>query len=321
MTYKKTVLFLFVILFSIRVWARVDEAPAFDILDWAVEHVVLLMGSAAIIGASLGLYRSLESIWRIQKIADLESGGMPREKAIRQMSQQSFSGYIYRELAGGVPLDQEADILLSHDYDGVRELDNNLPPWWVGMFYATILFAGVYMVVYHVSDIGMSNIEAYEKEVRDAEIAIAAYNLKMAEEKAKAEKSEVISAETIAVLTDADQIAAGKETFDTYCVACHGKYGEGMEGLGQNLTDEYWIHGGGIKNIYKTISDGVPGKTMVAWKATLKPKEIQQVSSYILTLQGTNPPNAREAEGDLWDEDERQPLGLNSSAKTEQLKQ
>lgn len=309
MTYKKTVLILFAVMFSLRIWAQVDDTTEISILDWAVENVVLLMGGAVILGASIGLYRSMQSIWMAQNISDLEATGMAHERAVKQAGYKSFVGYIYRELAGGVPLEREADVMLNHDYDGIRELDNNLPPWWVGMFYMTILFAGVYMVVYHFSDIGMSNIEAYEQEVRDAEIAIAAYNMKIAEEKAKAEKSEVISAETIAVLTDADRIAAGKETYDTYCVACHGKYGEGMEGLGQNLTDEYWIHGGGIKNIYQTISDGVPGKTMVAWKATLKPKEIQEVSSYILTLQGTNPPNARGPEGELWKEDKQ--LGLN----------
>ncbi|MCX7729434.1 MAG: cytochrome c, partial [Bacteroidia bacterium] len=102
-------------------------------------------------------------------------------------------------------------------------------------------------------------------------------------------------------LTDPAEINQGKEIFITNCITCHGKEAQG--GAGPNLTDEYWLHGGGIKNIFKVIKYGVPAKGMIAWETQLSPKQIQQVASYILTLKGTNPPGAKEPQGELWKEE------------------
>ena len=79
---------------------------------------------------------------------------------------------------------------------------------------------------------------------------------------------------------------------------CHGQKGEGL--VGPNFADEYWIHGGGIKNVFKVIKYGVPDKGMIAWQAQLKPADMQKVGSYILTLQGTNPPNPKAPQGTIW---------------------
>lgn len=188
------------------------------------------------------------------------------------------------------PVSREEEIVLDHNYDGIRELDNNLPPWWVYLFYATIVFAGIYLVYYEIMG-GPSQYEEYEKEVAVAELAIAKY---------KAENKDIVDASTVEMLQDASDLKAGQATFEQLCVACHMADGGG--GIGPNLTDEYWIMGGGIKNVYHTISEGGrPGKGMVPWKDQLKPNEIAQVASYVLSLQGSTPANPKEPQGDKWD--------------------
>ncbi len=299
MIYKR-ILFLFLTTsLSLPSWANIEGLKPKDNLDWAI-NLVFIIGLAVIIGAIFVLFKTAKTIWKTQNIARFKSEGMSHEAALKKIKQERFLSFMYRELVGGVPAEQETEILLNHDYDGIRELDNNLPPWWVGMFYATIVYAIVFIGIVHFSDFGQSMAEEYEQEVREAEIAIAAYNVARREEINKGKESESKDVE-IRALTDLDRIALGEKTFKTYCVACHGKLGEGMLGLGQNLTDEYWIHGGGIENVVMTIRDGVPSTTMIAWKTTLSEDQILEVSSYILTLQGTNPPNAREPEGEKWE--------------------
>jgi cytochrome c oxidase cbb3-type subunit 3 len=192
-------------------------------------------------------------------------------------------------LTRSVPIEKEADVMLDHDYDGIKELDNALPPWWKWGFYFTILFAFVYLTYYHVSGSGPLQAEEYQAQM----------DLAAAEKKAMMEKNaNIVTVDNVVVLSDAESIAAGKNTFMTYCKACHGDFGQGN--VGPNLTDEFWIHGGGIKNVFNTVTEGVPAKGMISWKSQLAPKVIQQVSSYILTLKGTNPAGAKEPQGEKW---------------------
>lgn len=195
----------------------------------------------------------------------------------------------YKEMLDSKPLEKEQEIVLDHNYDGIRELDNNLPPWWKYLFYATIVFAGVYLVYYEIFD-GPNQIDELETEIAQAKIDIAKY---------KENNKDLIDASTVEFLDSPSDLAAGKAIYTDNCVACHKDSGGG--GIGPNLTDDYWILGGGIKNIYNTISEGGrAGKGMIAWKTDLKPSEIAQVSSYVMTLHGTNPADGKEAEGDIW---------------------
>lgn len=189
-------------------------------------------------------------------------------------------------------LDNEDQLLLDHDYDGIKELDNNLPPWWVYLFYVCILFGVVYMVRYEV--LGADNQEMeLKKEVAQAKIDIAEY-MKTA--------PDLMDEKTVTLLTDPADLAAGKEIFTTNCAACHRADGGGQ--IGPNLTDDQWILGGGIKNVFHTlVNGGRDGKGMISWKGTLKPKEMQKVASYILSLKGSNPPDAKAAEGEVWVEE------------------
>lgn len=195
-----------------------------------------------------------------------------------------------KKLTKTKPLEQEGEILLDHNYDGIRELDNSLPPWWLYGFYLTIIFAAVYLVRFEIMD-GPDQEEEYRTEVAQAEEAIARYR-----ETAK----DLVDANTVTLLTEADDLEAGKAIFQTNCVACHMADGGG--GIGPNLTDPYWILGGGIKNVFHTISEGGrSGKGMIAWKQSLRPREIQQVASYVLSMEGTTPANPKESQGDLWE--------------------
>ncbi len=198
---------------------------------------------------------------------------------------------IYQRLTQVVPVEQEKDILMDHSYDGIRELDNSLPPWWLYMFYASILFAVVYMGYYHFSGRGLSSTELYQKEMAEAEDRVRAY---------LASRSEVVDETNVTMLFDEEELAFGQTIFQANCAACHGTLGEG--GVGPNLTDNYWLHGGSIKDVFRTIKYGVPEKGMIAWQQQLRPLDMHRVSSYIMTLVGTDPPNQKEPQGDLYEE-------------------
>ncbi|WP_116125429.1 c-type cytochrome [Lewinella sp. IMCC34183] len=196
---------------------------------------------------------------------------------------------LYERLTDAVPIEEEAAIVLDHEYDGVRELDNNLPPWWKGLFYATVAFAPLYLYYAEFSDFAVSNAEAYATEMTLAEAQVQAY---------LATQENTIDESNVMLLEEANAISAGQRVFQAKCAPCHGKAGEG--GIGPNLTDRYWLHGGALTDVFRTIKNGVPDKGMIAWKNELRPRDIQEVASYILSLQGTDPPNGKEPQGDLF---------------------
>jgi len=195
----------------------------------------------------------------------------------------------YKKLLGTKPLEAEGELILDHNYDGIKELDNSLPPWWLYGFYASIIFAAVYLIRYHIFN-GDNQYDELQNELAQAKIDIEEY---------KKTAKDLVDFNTVTLLTDAADINSGKNIYNQNCVACHMADGGG--GIGPNLTDEHWILGGGIKNIFKTISEGGrAGKGMIAWKNDLKPAEMAQVASYILTFQGTTPANPKIAEGEIW---------------------
>ncbi len=201
----------------------------------------------------------------------------------------AFYQGIMKKLTRSKDLEEEHDVMLNHDYDGIRELDNVLPPWWVNLFYATIIFAFIYLVRFHI-------LNEYDQASEfETEMAVA----KAEVEKYKLTAPDLMDKEKVTLLTDATALAEGKKIYETNCIACHRPDGGGA--IGPNLTDEHWILGGGIKNVFNTIMEGGrEGKGMVPWKATIKPSDIQKVASYVLSLQGTNPKDAKAPEGDVW---------------------
>ena len=192
-----------------------------------------------------------------------------------------------------VPLEREEEVMTNHEYDGIYELDNNLPPWWIAMFYATIAFGVVYLLYFHVFDWGSFQEEEYEQEMAQAKIEVDAY---------LATAASSIDETTVTITDDVGRINAAQELFAQKCAACHGMAGEG--GVGPNLTDTYWIHGGGVQDIFQVIKNGVPEKGMIPWKSQLTPVQMQDLASFIITLEGTEPPNGKEPQGEPYQREE-----------------
>lgn len=200
------------------------------------------------------------------------------------------------------PLEQEGDLDLGHDYDGIRELNNRLPPWWIYGFYVTIIFAAIYLWRFHVAHSAPLSKQEYELAVQKADQKVRDY-LKL--------KGESVDENTVAMLGASD-IAAGQKIFSdpSKCAACHGANASGMvngnPGIGPNLTDDYWLHNGDIKSIFKTIKYGVDGKGMPEWKSTFSAKQIAQLASFIKSLKGSNPALAKPPQGELFKEQQTQ---------------
>ena len=206
-------------------------------------------------------------------------------------TESKFYQGLIAKLTRSKSMEQEADVMLDHDYDGIRELDNVLPPWWVNLFYGCVIFAIVYLVRFHVVG-DYDQVTEYQNELKTAQIEI---------EKYKESTPNLFDVSKVELLTDAASIAKGKEIFSNACVACHRADAGGQ--IGPNLTDEYWIDGGGFKNVFHTIMEGGrEGKGMVAWKASIKPEDIQKIASYVISLQGSNPkdPKPTEPEAKKW---------------------
>ncbi len=197
--------------------------------------------------------------------------------------------WFWDDFNAAVPIEKERDLLLDHNYDGIQELDNSLPPWWKYGFYLTIIVAFVYIYRFHVSGDGLTQEEEYVAEMQKGEEDKAAY---------LANAGNNVDENTVTLLADAAAIGEGKELFSKNCVACHLADGGGS--VGPNLTDEYWLHGGGIKDVFKTIKYGWQEKGMKSWKDDFSPKQIQELASYVKSLKGTKPAAPKAAQGELY---------------------
>lgn len=197
---------------------------------------------------------------------------------------------VLKALTDAVPIEEEESIMMDHEYDGIRELDNNLPPWWLYGFFFCILFGIVYFTHYHVMELGPSSVDEYNEEMMEAQKEIAEYRSTL---------KDFVSVDNVTYLEDAGSLAQGKEIFISKCQSCHKADGGGD--IGPNLTDEYWLNGGDIKSIFTIVSKGKGG--MPAWNVEMNNKDIQKVVSYIHVLQGTNPEVAKEAEGEKYTEE------------------
>jgi len=187
-----------------------------------------------------------------------------------------------------VAVEKEADVMLEHDYDGIRELDNSLPPWWKYGFIITIAIAFVYLGYFHAFGSGKNPTEEYAAEMESARIEKEIYE---SNNKDKVDENNI-------PMADASGIKAGQILYETNCVACHIKDGGGN--VGPNLTDDYWLHKGSLNDIYKTIKNGYPDKGMQSWAKTFSPKEISLLASYVKSLKGTKPAAPKAPQGDLY---------------------
>lgn len=294
--WSKYLLVLLPLLLAVSAGAQEAQAVAAaaekkgGIMEWMLNNLVIVVGAIVIAGGFAALTYVNNMLLQVQKIRLLQELGADALEEVKLLSRESMWRRFYKRITRVVPVDKEKDVMFNHDYDGIRELDNVLPPWWVALFYVTIAFSAVYLVYYHVSGTGLTSTEEYESAMKEAEESVKAY---------LATRADLVDENTVELLQDPSQVALGESIFQSKCTPCHGTKGEGNT-IGPNLTDEYWINGGGINNVFKTIKYGVPEKGMISWQSQLPASDMQRVASFILSLQGTNPPNAKAAQGDLW---------------------
>ncbi len=251
---------------------------------FSVGVVVILFGIYALMRSVAAGNNQLTTASSSSSYQNANYASSTGNDAVVRATSSPGEGFSGSDFSGGLDVfDDEKDLLLDHEYDGIQELNNKLPPWWVGLFYATIAFAIIYPFAFHENHEDM-----YKAEMAAADAEVKAY---------QEAHGGAVTEETVELLKDEADLAAGKDLFVKNCVACHLADGGGL--VGPNLTDKYWLHGGGIHNVFKTIKYGVPDKGMVSWKASMTPKEIQQVASYILVkLQGTTPAKPKEPQGE-----------------------
>lgn len=226
---------------------------------------------------------------------------LSKDKEVVKSTKPSFSFAAWWDQINRFrPVQEEANIDLGHDYDGIRELDNRLPPWWLYGFYACIVFAGVYLWRYHVSHNGALSAEEYQLAVTKAAEAKEAYLAKAANK---------VDETTVVYQSSSDYLAGGQKIFVTACAPCHLADGGGS--VGPNLTDDYFLHGNDIKDIFKTIKYGYPEKGMKSWQDDYTPAQIAQLSSYVKSLHGTKPSKPKEPQGTLIES--KEPAAADSS--------
>lgn len=274
------------------VFAQVEPAGGIS----GISEQDLLLGlivflAIALILSVIGLLFAVKALMRIMAGEELFRPASATAQAKGEAAEsQDFWANLKYKLSGAVPVEREHEVMTDHEYDGIIELDNSLPPWWKAMFYATIVFSVIYLGTYHVFGWGQLQDQEYETELAEAKQQIEAY---------MASKGGAINESNVTYLDDAAALAEGKKIYDSNCMACHGAELQGT--VGPNLTDAYWLHGGSVGDIFKTIRDGVPSKGMIPWKAQLSPEQIQQVSSYIISMEGSEPEGAKEPQGELFE--------------------
>ncbi len=284
---KRLIYFLLLFLSATPLLAQ-DEIP---VESSPISHSGIMM-LVYIIGALLLLMVMLVLLRAVKVLSNelLNPSIFPPKNPVKLLTWEEWEAIenakpsIWNKILSLRPLSEEKDMMLDHEFDGIGELDNPTPPWFMWLFYSTIAFAVIYILNFHVLGYGKMQEEEYAIEMKEAAVAKIAYLAKAAN-----------NVDENNVKEDPSKIAAGAAIYNANCVACHGDKGQG--GVGPNLTDKFWIHGGSIGNIFKTIKYGVPEKGMISWEKTLNPKQMAELSNYVLSLKGTNPPNPKAPQG------------------------
>lgn len=258
-------------------WAFGAASLYNDILVVALVVVMLTLLFSALV-----VHRSMKAIVRVTMPNVLREEEEDRLRKIADAKSKKTN--FWENMLSLRPIEEEKDMMIDHEFDGIRELDNPVPLWFNTLFYGTIIFGVIYFCVFQVFGWGLNQDQEYAVEMEKAEIAKKEYLAKSANQ-----------IDESSVVFDPSLAAAGKAIFIANCVACHGNNGEGT--IGPNLTDRFWIHGAEIQDVFRTVKYGVPEKGMVPWEQTLTPAQIAEVSSFILTLRDTKPANGKAAEG------------------------
>ena len=288
-------------LISFAVCAQAQETSQKTQLFWAdpLSHPLWLFYVIAAFVLVVAVVVILVALYTV-RVINLLTAQAEQERARRMgiayVPRPSWWQRFSEQVNASVPLEQEKSIEMDHNYDGIKELDNHLPPWWKWLFYATIIWSAAYLIIYHISNsLPLSEAE-YETEVLNAEEQMRKLKA-MQPVTAVDENSLVFSVDSVAL------IASGERVYqETNCGSCHRNDGGG-NAIGPNLTDAYWLHGGAIKDVFNTIKNGVVEKGMPAWGKSLSPQQVRDVTYFVLSLQGSNPANAKSPQGVIYQEE------------------
>jgi cytochrome c oxidase cbb3-type subunit 3 len=273
------------VLLGITGTASADNLIPGDLQNYIAYGAIIIMLLLIVI-AMLVLLRAFNVITMVI----LKSQGYSKAEIEAEMhppkKENKPKGEVWNKLLSLRPMAEEKELLIAHDYDGIQELDNPIPGWFMYLFYATIIFAVGYLLNYHVFHTGQLQYEEYKTEMAQADITKKLYLSKAANQ---------VDENTVKLVNDPAVITAGQAIFIQNCKPCHGEHAEGN--VGPNLTDDYWLHGGKINDLFKTIKYGVLAKGMPTWEKQLSPKQIADVANYVKSLHGTNPAGAKEPQG------------------------
>ncbi|MDB5135021.1 MAG: Cbb3-type cytochrome c oxidase subunit CcoP2 [Mucilaginibacter sp.] len=286
MRYLSTTLFILLAFMVKPVFAEDDHSLITPQVQNYIGYGAIILAMLLFIGVMLVLLKTFKVLTRII----LKSEGYTEEQITAELQpakkEKKQKAEVWQKLLSLRPLAEEKELLIAHDYDGIQELDNPIPAWFMYLFYATIIFAAGYLLTYHVFKVAPLQYDEYKTEMAQADIANKIYLSKAANR---------VDENTVKLTKDPTVLAAGQVVFKTTCVACHGEHAQGN--VGPNLTDDYWLHGNKINDLFKTIKYGVLSKGMPTWEKQLSPKQISDVANYVKSIKGTNPSNPKEPQG------------------------
>lgn len=288
MKYLRTLLITAISLFAMQpAMAKDDSLLSGETMDY-IGYGAIMLTLIIILIACLVMLRAFQAVTRVilrqqgLSAAEIEAEMNPA----KVKKEKKPKGEAWQKLLSLQPMAQEKDLLIAHDYDGIQELDNPIPAWFMYLFYGSIIFGIGYFLNYHVFKTAPLQYAEYRNEMAQAAIEKKAFLSKAANR---------VDENTVKLVHDPAVIASGAAIFKSTCAPCHGDHAQGN--VGPNLTDDYWLHGGKINDLFKTIKYGVLAKGMPTWEKQLSPKQISDVANYIKSLQGSNPAGAKEPQG------------------------
>ncbi len=268
----------------------VSEKSFFE--QYQIEIILALAVVVAIV-AVIAMYTLLVALNVVLKLKRVEMGIEEEEKKLISVKEGEegvgFWRRFWNRLNDSVPVSREVEVATDHEYDGIRELDNRLPPWWLYGFYISIAFAVIYMFRFYFLDMPRQDDE-FQADMLQAKQEVKAY---------LASLDNLIDENSVTLSTETVDLNAGKAIYEQNCSVCHAADGGG--GVGPNFTDKYWLHGGDMPSIFSTIKYGVPAKGMISWETQLSPKKMQQVASYIYMMEGNTAADPKAPQGELFE--------------------